>query len=326
MSYANGTQHYNLPQTQGSDKRDWFDTNEAFRNVDTDLYTAKQTAETTASSLVTTNENVTGVANRVTAVESSVQTLQGNLATTNENVATNSTAINGLQTTVADNKQDLEDMITAYDEATATASRRYEVGDYFRYNDVLYITTVVITQGSTIVPDVNCESTNVMTRVKLLENGSGPAKSIIDDTVTTTTKTWSSSKINTKLGTKADNSKVGDLTSLETTNKTDLVSAINEVLSQIGGNGMKVYHGKATLPSSANASVSVNISSLGLTSADDYYVIIDMDAAAHNAGSSNFWGFGGCYVDNVTATSFNIKRDIETSAATSVSYQVVYNA
>ena len=239
MSYANGTQHYNLPQTQGSDKRDWFDTNEAFRNVDTDLHTAKQTAETTASSLETTNENVTSVANRVTAVESGVQTLQGNLANTNENVATNSTAIASLKADVADNKQDLEDMITAYEEDSATASRKYEVGDYFRYNDVLYITTVVIAQGSTIVPDVNCESTNVMARVKLLESTAPtPTESIIDDSVTSSTKTWSSSKINTQLATKCNDSKVGNLSSLKTSTKVAIVNAINELYDMIGGGTM----------------------------------------------------------------------------------------
>lgn len=40
MSYANGTTHYNLPQTVGSDKRDWSDTNTAFANVDSALHTA----------------------------------------------------------------------------------------------------------------------------------------------------------------------------------------------------------------------------------------------------------------------------------------------
>ena len=46
MSYAHGTSHYNLPQTVGTDKRDWFDTNQAFANVDADLYAAKTGAET----------------------------------------------------------------------------------------------------------------------------------------------------------------------------------------------------------------------------------------------------------------------------------------
>lgn len=318
MSYANGTQHYNLPQTQGSDKRDWFDTNEAFRNVDTDLYTAKQTAETTASSLETTNENVTGVANRVTAVESSVQTLQGNLATTNENVATNSTAINGLQTTVADNKQDLEDMITAYDEATATASRRYEVGDYFRYNDVLYITTVVITQGSTIVPDVNCESTNVMTRVKLLENGSGPAESVIDDTVTSTSKTWSSSKINTQIG-NATAVKTGD--TRVSNGKLQYYNGSGWIDLQIGGGNMRVVKTGHGITSGVTP---VTITLDETIDVNKYYV--DLSGTQSGDKSGNVSGdikgtlVGGAYINNKTTTSFDIVAFKEN---TNYSYQVI---
>ena len=44
MSYANGTPNFNLPQTVGSDKRDWADTNQAFLAVDTALKTAGDTA------------------------------------------------------------------------------------------------------------------------------------------------------------------------------------------------------------------------------------------------------------------------------------------
>jgi ABC-type glycerol-3-phosphate transport system substrate-binding protein len=40
MSYANGTQFYNLPQTVGTDKRDWFDTNAAFAAIDAALHAA----------------------------------------------------------------------------------------------------------------------------------------------------------------------------------------------------------------------------------------------------------------------------------------------
>ena len=236
MSYENGTTHYNLPQTVGSDKRDWFDTNQPFADIDSAIYSANQTAQAASDGLGTTNQNVTNLTGRVSDVESDVSTLQGGLATTNENLGTVSQAVNGLTTTVADNKQDLKDSICAIEEDSATASTRHEVGDFFWYNDTLYKTTVVITVGSQIVPDVNCSTTNITT--ELLNGGS---ESEIDDSVTSASKTWSSSKINTQLSTKADDSKVGDLADLDTTDKTDVVNAINELydmIGQIGGGGM----------------------------------------------------------------------------------------
>lgn len=236
MSYENGTTHYNLPQTVGSDKRDWFDTNQPFADIDSAIYSANQTAQAASDGLGTTNQNVTNLTGRVSDVESDVSTLQGGLATTNENLGTVSQAVNGLTTTVADNKQDLKDSICAIEEDSATASTRHEVDTFFWYNDTLYKTTVVITVGSQIVPDVNCSTTNITT--ELLNGGS---ESEIDDSVTSASKTWSSSKINTQLSTKADDSKVGDLADLDTTDKTDVVNAINELydmIGQIGGGGM----------------------------------------------------------------------------------------
>ena len=56
--YANGTTHYNLPQTVGTDKRDWTDTNQAFADIDAALYTASETASSAASDIVTLGETV----------------------------------------------------------------------------------------------------------------------------------------------------------------------------------------------------------------------------------------------------------------------------
>lgn len=248
MSYQNGTPHYNLPQTVGTDKRDWFDTNEAYVELDAAVYAANNTAQTASEGLAQTNENVTALEGRVETAEGNIQTLQRDLDTAEENIGINATAISGLQTTVADDKQDLEDMITAYEEETATASQSHNVGDYFRYNNVLYITTITIRVGDTIVPDVNCRSTNVMTRVKALESGGGGltplASSVLYDNATsglTATDVQSAiDEVDATLGVavsgvQSNSGHIGDLTLLETTSKSDLVSAINEVLSQIGG-------------------------------------------------------------------------------------------
>lgn len=46
MSYENGTPNYNLPQTVGSDKRDWSDTNQAFADLDAAVKRAVDDADT----------------------------------------------------------------------------------------------------------------------------------------------------------------------------------------------------------------------------------------------------------------------------------------
>lgn len=77
MSYANGTTHYNLPQTVGSDKRDWSDTNQAFADIDSAIYSAgedsatalsaAQAAQTAADSAATDAASAVTTANAASA-------------------------------------------------------------------------------------------------------------------------------------------------------------------------------------------------------------------------------------------------------------------
>ena len=53
MGYARGTTNYNLPLTQGSDKRDWSDTNTAFADLDEAVKTANDTASSASSAAST---------------------------------------------------------------------------------------------------------------------------------------------------------------------------------------------------------------------------------------------------------------------------------
>lgn len=248
MSYQNGTTHYNLPQTVGTDKRDWFDTNEAFANLDSAVYGAVQTGAVNTQKIEDAETRVGQLNTRVEGVEGDVADIKVDVATAKEDIATQGTALSGLTTEVRDNKTDLEDMITAYEEATATASASHNVGDYFRYNNVLYITTITIRVGDTIVPDVNCRSTNVMTRVRALENQGGGqtplASSVMYDNTTSglvaDNVQGAIDELDSTLdvavtGVQSNAQHIGDMTLLQTTSKTDLVSAINEVLSGISG-------------------------------------------------------------------------------------------
>lgn len=164
MSYANGTTHYNLPQTVGTDKRDWADTNQAFSDVDAALYTAATTASTTASGLSTLDNQVNGVGgidDRLTTAENDIDNVEGDVSTLQSTVGSHTTQI-------ADVRQDCEDMITAHNEAAAESAAHYDIGDEFIYNDVLYRATAEINIGDTIVPNTNCAATNVMTEVNAI--------------------------------------------------------------------------------------------------------------------------------------------------------------
>lgn len=173
MSYANGTTHYGLPQTVGTDKRDWFDTNQAFADIDEALYGAVQQSTSTATAL-------TALTTRVGAVESDVATLQTSQAADEANIAALQTLTSQHTTQIADVKADALDMICAKDEGTAqVASVRVDEGEYFRYNDVLYIATADIAVGDTIVPNTNCRATNAATEIEGLKIYSSTAERAI---------------------------------------------------------------------------------------------------------------------------------------------------
>ena len=154
MSYANGTTHYNLPQTVGTDKRDWFDTNTAFQNVDADLYSAKTTADNNAS-------DITALTTRVGTAEGDITSLTTRVGNAEGDISALQSSQTTLGNKVADVKADLSDAICAIKEADATADYAHGVGEYFWYNDTLYITTSAIAIGDTIVPNTNCNTVTI---------------------------------------------------------------------------------------------------------------------------------------------------------------------
>lgn len=77
MSYARGTTNYNLPQTQGTDKRDWSDTNAAFAAIDSAIKTAGDTASSASSAASTAQSR----ADSAYTLASTANTAAGNAAT-----------------------------------------------------------------------------------------------------------------------------------------------------------------------------------------------------------------------------------------------------
>ena len=158
MSYTNGTTHYNLPQTTGSDKRDWADTNQAFADVDAALYSAVQDA-------AQAELDIDALETRMDTAEGNIATNAGDISALDTRLTTAEGAINTNHNDITDVRSDAEDMICAYNEATATSTHAYTIGDYFIYNDVLYRVTANISIGDTIVPDTNCATTNITTEL-----------------------------------------------------------------------------------------------------------------------------------------------------------------
>lgn len=193
--YVHGTTHYNLPLTSGEDTRDWFDTNQAFEDVDAALWAAKQDAEGA-------KEDLTGVKDDVATLQTEAASEKTRLDTAISDITAVSTVVIQQGTDISNTKQDLEDMVCPTQESSATASVEHAEGSYFIYNDTLYKADELITVGTLIVPDSNCHTTSVTDNL----GGGGGGGAVIDDTTTSTSTVWSSSKTNTEV-TKA---RVGD--------------------------------------------------------------------------------------------------------------------
>lgn len=159
MSYTTGTTHYNLPQTVGSDKRDWTDTNEAFSDVDAALWEAHQGATQAALDIASINSEIQTITGKQADDEADIATISGKVSTLETTVANHTTEI-------GDVRRDLQDNIESLREDTATSTHAYEIGDYFYYNDVLFKATAQITIGATIVPNTNCTGVTVMDELK----------------------------------------------------------------------------------------------------------------------------------------------------------------
>lgn len=158
MSYQSSTEFYGMPLYAESDLYNPMDDNDAKERVDTDLHSA-----------VTNAENAIDTANSASetagAAAESVETLSADLVQEKAKIVALQTRVTNAENEIDDVRADASDMITAYNEPTATASHRYEVGDFFIYNNTLYKATATIAVGATIVPDTNCETTNVSTEL-----------------------------------------------------------------------------------------------------------------------------------------------------------------
>lgn len=140
MSYQSGTPFLNLPQTVGSDHRDWFDTNEAFLNLDTKMKTLWDGSASVETILTALQENVATLATDVSTLSGIVSSHTSTITTINESLVLINTALNALNTQVV-GKFDSVGIADAYDATHGV----YAVGDVVTYNGQRYVCTTAVT-------------------------------------------------------------------------------------------------------------------------------------------------------------------------------------
>ena len=158
MSYTNETTYYGLPLPTGSDKSTFTDNNTAFQAVDAALHTAYEQSGAATEDIVAIKATVANLIQADIDFQNDLDTEKGKIRNLQDKEVLQDAAIAAV-------KADAQDMITAYNEPTATSTHAYSVGDFFIYNDVLYRATDSIAIGDTIVPDTNCTTTNVTTEI-----------------------------------------------------------------------------------------------------------------------------------------------------------------
>lgn len=164
MSYTNETTHYGIPLPLGTDKTTPMDYNTSMQEVDTVLFGAKSDSD---SALRKAQQVETGLSQ----TDENVSALTGRVSTLEGTSVTHGNAIQQNAQDIADVRADALDMIEAKDEGTAqVATVAVNKGEYFRYNDVLYMATQNIAVGTTIVPNTNCRATNVGTELKQINS------------------------------------------------------------------------------------------------------------------------------------------------------------
>ena len=279
MSFRNQTTHYGIPLPTETDLVNILDWNTSSETLDAVVYDASEAASTASRDISAIKATIADLQDADVHFQQDLNEATGRIATLEQNATKDEQDI-----------QDLADMITDKEVTQAQSDAHVDVGEWFRYNGVLYVCTVEIQIGDTIIPNTNCRATNI--EDEMPHGGSIDAEDVGYDNQTS------------------------QLTA------TDVQAAIDELKGLIdaiptGGGNMKCKLFGKVAPTAAG--VPVDITSLNLTSDEDYMVILNGDGTA--AGTTYT---GTIWVDDKTATSFTIKAGNNVPSANNyVSYQVI---
>lgn len=163
MASTNFTTHYSIPLPLGTDLTTPMDYNEAAEAIDTALFGAVTDAGNAS-------EAAGEAVNTANTASAAVDAIGADLALEKAKIVQLQTRMTAAENDIDDVYTDVTDMITAYKEPSATSTHAYAIGDYFIYNETLYKATAAITVGATIVPNTNCETTNVSSELKQINS------------------------------------------------------------------------------------------------------------------------------------------------------------
>lgn len=294
MSYTNTTTHYNWPLPEETDLFNGLDDNQMKEDLDTKIYALEQRSTGDHEAVEALTARVTEVEQTVGGYDDEIEALQGTVNDHAERLIN----LTNRQTELSrrlNGKAGESTIASEYNEEES-----YLVGDFVYHNNILY---KAINASATPAGDFEADDWDIAILTNEL-GGSTPG------TIAAANVSFNDT-----------------LAQLGANNAQDAIVALKTLIDNIGGGNMKVLHGKTTLATAGPASTTIDISSLNLNSADDYYVIINADTASHvYGGGASTIGGSACYIDECTATDFKIKRSISTDSAQTVSYQVVYNA
>lgn len=280
MSYTNQTTHYGIPLPTQTDLVNGLDWNTSSEAIDAAVYEASQAAQTASTDIATIKGDIVDLQTADTQFSEDLLVANGRIATLEQNAGIDEESI-----------QDAFDMITDTEVSQAQSDVHVNVNQWFRYNGVLYVCTQEINIGDTIIPNVNCRATNIEDEMP------GSGGEVIDVTA---------------------RAEIGTMSQLQTTDKSSLVAAINEVLSQIGGGGMRVV--KAGTVTVGGEGTTIDLTSLGFTSELDYSVHLNTGVTRSNDSA---YAFGmGAYVSARSATSITLTGNAS-AGGINVSYEIL---
>ena len=179
MSYTQTTEFYEIPLPQETDLVNPMDDNAAKERIDTALHSAVQNA---SSAIETANS----ASDAAAAATSGLEELSGIVNTEKGKLTALTARVTAAENEIDDVRSDDQDAICAFNEPTATSTHAYAIGDYFFYNNVLYKATAAIAISDTIVPNTNCEATNVTTEIDAINTALTAVNTSLSDKGTST--------------------------------------------------------------------------------------------------------------------------------------------
>ena len=168
MSYTNTTEFYNIPLPGEEDLVNPMDDNDAKEAVDTALHGAVTNAENAVST-------ANSASDAAAAAVSGLEDLSGTVNTEKGKLTALTARVTAAENEIDDVRSDISDMICAFNEPSATSTHAYLIGDFFIYNNVLYKASAPIAINDTIVPNTNCDATNIT--FELISGAAAPAAS-----------------------------------------------------------------------------------------------------------------------------------------------------